>query len=117
MALAPDPHTSRRRDGAYTGRSPWAAMASSPLSPSTITERASCSVAPTKAIRADPSLSAIERTHSAPARVFPKPPPAIISPPRQPTYGALWVVHPPKHKLPFNPQHSYRTNHNQLTNH
>src|SRR3546814_2211207 len=54
-------------------------MASSPLSPSTITERASCSVAPTKAIRADPSLSAIERTHSAPARVFPKPRPAIIS--------------------------------------
>ena len=52
--------------------------------PSTIMRRASSSVAPTSAIRTPGRLCAISSIHSAPARVLPKPRPAIISQVRQP---------------------------------
>jgi hypothetical protein len=62
---------SSRFEGSKSGRSLGEAIASSPLGPSTITRRASPSEAPTSAIRAVGSASAIARTHSAPARVLP----------------------------------------------
>ncbi|OYX96142.1 MAG: hypothetical protein B7Y74_02220 [Novosphingobium sp. 35-62-5] len=69
-------------------------MDRSPLSPSTITLRASCSDAPTSAIRASGLLSATLRTHSAPSRVFPNPRPAMTSHTRQSPAGACWLPRP-----------------------
>jgi hypothetical protein len=68
------------------------ATLSTPLTPSTITRRASSIVAPTSAMRTPGRLRAIFSTHSAPARVFPKPRPAIISQVRQPScFGGSWA--------------------------
>jgi hypothetical protein len=64
-------------------------MARRPLCPSTITLRASARFAATSAIRASGSASAMLRTHSAPARVLPKPRPAMISQMRQTPSGAI----------------------------
>jgi hypothetical protein len=55
-----------------------------PLTPSTITRRASSMVAPNKAIRTPGRLRASLSIHSAPALVLPKPRPASISQVRQP---------------------------------
>ena len=63
-----------------------------PLTPSTMTLRASSMLAPTKAMRFGP-LRARLLTHSAPARVLPKPRPAIISHTRQPSLlGGSWPL-------------------------
>ena len=58
-----------------------------PDGPSTITWRTSSAVSPTSAIDPAPPLSASIRTHSAPARVLPKPRPGIISQTRRPSGG------------------------------
>ncbi|QIL01334.1 hypothetical protein G7078_09125 [Sphingomonas sinipercae] len=55
------------------------ATLSTPLTPSTMIRRVSSRDAPTSAIRIPGRLRAIFSTHSAPARVFPSPRPAIIS--------------------------------------
>ena len=73
----------RCNEGSNTGLWPGRQIASNPLSPSTITARASASEAETSAIRASGLSSAIIRTHSAPARVLPKPRPAMIIHTRQ----------------------------------
>lgn len=67
-------------------------MASNPLSPSTITARASASEEDTSAIRAAGWLSAIIRTHSAPERVLPNPRPASIIQTRQSPGGGSWFA-------------------------
>ena len=59
-----------------------------PLTPSTITLRASSILAATKAILI-PRLAANWLTHSAPARVLPNPRPAIISHTRQPSPSGM----------------------------
>lgn len=94
IALAPLGQTSRRSAGAKAGRHHQGATDSSPEGPSTITLRASPKVAPTSAIRALPSPSAMARTHSAPARVLPKPRPAINSHIRQSPSGAICAARP-----------------------
>jgi hypothetical protein len=76
-----------RKLGSNTGASAPGAAASTPLSPSTITLRTSVKLAPTSAIRAAPSARATSRTHSAPARVLPKPRPAQISQVRHASCG------------------------------
>jgi hypothetical protein len=81
-------HVSRRTELSYVGRRHGAPIDSSPLSPSTITLRASCNDDPTSAIRASGSASATLRTHSAPSRVLPNPRPAITSHTRQALAGA-----------------------------
>jgi hypothetical protein len=77
-----------RKLGSNCGASAPGAAASTPLSPSTMTLHTSVSEAPTSAIRALPSLRATSRTHSAPARVLPKPRPAQISQVRHASRGA-----------------------------
>lgn len=79
VACAPLRHVRRRSDGSKSGRSSLSWHARMPLSPSTITARASVSEADTSAIRAAGCEVAMCRTHSAPARVLPKPRPAQIS--------------------------------------
>src|SRR5262245_30464780 len=66
-------------------------MAFSPLGPSIITSRTSCSVGPMRATRLTPRRSTRSRTHSAPARVFPAPRPPIISHTRQSPSGGSWL--------------------------
>jgi len=83
VAIAPPGQVSRRSDGSQRGRVFGGATARSPLSPSIITARASPSEPPTSAIRAAGSASATLRTHSAPARVLPKPRPAMTNQVRQ----------------------------------
>src|SRR5262249_60587267 len=76
---------SRRRDGVHCGRSLRGDTCRSPLGPSIITSRASCSVSPTSATlrqRFSPYGAvplATPRTHSAPSLVFPAPRPPSIS--------------------------------------
>jgi hypothetical protein len=85
---------SRRSDGSNAGTRPGGLIARMPLSPSTITARASPRVAPISAIRKPGSASASSRTHSAPARVLPKPRPAMISQVRQLPAGACCALRP-----------------------
>jgi len=81
----------RCSEGSKTGLCPGRQIASNPLSPSTITARASASEAETSAMRASGFASAIIRTHSAPERVLPKPRPAMIIQMRQsPGGGSCW---------------------------
>src|SRR5205085_10293713 len=64
-----------------------------PLTPSTMMLRASAIVPPTKAIRTFGRLLPRRKIHSAPARVFPNPRPAIISQVRQPSPpGGSWLA-------------------------
>ena len=79
MACAPFAQVRRRRLGSHAGAMPGGDTARMPLSPSIITLRTSASDAPTSAILACGSLRADSRTHSAPARVLPKPRPAQTS--------------------------------------
>jgi hypothetical protein len=68
------------------------ATLSSPLTPSIITLRASSIDAATNANRRLPIIAS-RCTHSAPARVLPKPRPAIISHTRQPSLdGGSWFL-------------------------
>src|SRR5258708_4246708 len=60
-----------------------------PLSPSTMTLRASSAVGATSAIRCARPASICTRTNSAPARVLPKPRPAISSHTRQSPAGGI----------------------------
>src|SRR5712692_1063156 len=79
------------------GRQSGLLTARIPLSPSTITLRASAAVSATNAIRPQRCRSTCSRTHSAPLRVFPKPRPAKISHTRQFPSGASWLgcaLHP-----------------------
>src|SRR5712692_867236 len=73
------------------GRQSGLLTARIPLSPSTITLRASAAVSATNAIRPQRCLSTCSRTHSAPLRVFPNPRPAKISHTRQFPSGANWL--------------------------
>jgi hypothetical protein len=87
IASAPVRQMRRPLEGSNRGLVAAGETARMPLSPSTITARAPRSVAPTRAMRASFRLSAIERTHSAPARVLPKPRPPMISQVRQSPSG------------------------------
>ena len=55
-----------------------------------MTRSTSLALAPTRAIRNDPSARASALTHSAPALVLPKPRPAEISQVRQSPGGGSW---------------------------
>ncbi len=83
--IAPFGHSSRRRDGIQSGRSPGGDDRKMPAGPSIMTSRASCSVSPTSAMwrcacsAYGPSPIASARTHSAPSRVLPAPRPASTS--------------------------------------
>jgi len=89
VACAPFSHTNRRRLLSKRGRVASVWQARMPLSPSTITARASRIELATSAMRAEPSDKAMRRTHSAPARVLPKPRPAITSQVRQSPGGGI----------------------------
>ena len=62
-----------------------------PLSPSTITLRASAAVGATSAMRRAVAPSTRARTSSAPVRVLPKPRPASSSQTRQSPAGGSWL--------------------------
>src|SRR3954467_11191376 len=86
-----------------------AATLSSPLTPSTMMLRASAMVEPASAIRAPGFDRATPCTPSAPARVFPNPPPAHPHPP-PPAFvarGKLALVRP-QLELPVEPQQPLR---------
>ena len=74
-------------DGSNSGRHQEGAQERIPAAPSTITERASWAVAPTRAMRRAP-LGHLRKHHSAPLRVLPKPRPASSSHMRQSPGGA-----------------------------
>jgi hypothetical protein len=80
----------RWSEGSKCGLCPGRQIASSPLSPSTITARASASEDETSAIRASGLAWATIRTHSAPDRVLPNPRPAMIIQMRQSPSGGNW---------------------------
>lgn len=65
-------------------------MASSPLSPSTMTSRVSAAVRATRARRRAPWFSTQSRTVSAPVLVLPKPRPASRSQVFQVPAGSFW---------------------------
>jgi hypothetical protein len=93
-ASLPLRQVSRPRLGSHSTLLPLrAATESTPLTPSTITRRASSIVAPMSAIRTPGRLRASPSIHSAPARVLPNPRPAIISQLRQPwSGGGSWFL-------------------------
>ncbi len=92
-ASLPFGHVSRPTLGSHLTRPRLrVATLSTPLTPSTMILRASSILAPTSAIRILGRLRASFSTHSAPARVLPKPRPAIISQVRHPLAGgSSWL--------------------------
>src|ERR1700730_5926883 len=92
--MAPFGQVSLRFVGSYCGRCCGGPIASRPLSPSTMTSRASAAVGATSAIRRRRWWMTWSRIHSAPLRVLPKPRPASSSQVRQSPFGACWLRRP-----------------------